>query len=40
MRPPVCFLSDEPCSDLTIEAWIEEVFFKLVGHDTLLLSES
>lgn len=40
MRPPVCFLLDELCSELTIEAWIEEVFLKLVSHDTLLLSES
>lgn len=40
MRPPVCFLSDELRSDLTIEAWIKEVFFELVSHDTLLLSES
>lgn len=41
MRPPVCFfLLDELRSDLTIEAWIKEVFFELVSHDTLLLSES
>ena len=40
MHPPVIFLSDELRSDFTIEAWIEEVFLKLVSHDALLLSES
>lgn len=40
MRPPVCFLSNELRSDFTIEAWIKEVFFELVGHDILLFSES
>ena len=40
MHPPVCFfLLDELRSDLTIEAWIKEVFFELVSHDALLFSE-
>lgn len=40
MHPPVCFLLDVVCSDLTIEAWIEEVFLKLVSYYSLLFRES